>query len=152
MSILHVFLVTHTKTTRNAIKKPTKTAASSTVPTLQNMIDKTFNNELARFIESGKQLEIGDPILTRMSGYPPWPADVEGLTKDKKRIKCYFYGSHNRGSVDYNKTLPFFDALETIRLLCLRQPKDFVKGVREIEIKYGVPEQFSCLREFETIE
>lgn len=116
------------------------------------MIDRTFNNDVARFRRSGKQLEIGDPIMTKMSGYPPWPADIKGFTKDKKRIKCYFYGSHNSGSVDYDKTIPFFDSFETIRLLCLRQPKDFEKGINEIEIKYGVPQHLSCLREIESVE
>lgn len=89
--------------------------------------------------------------MAKFSGYCPWPTRVDGFTKDGRRIKCYFYGSHNTGSVDINQAIPFQNALEIIRLINLRNPRDFSKGVREIEIQNGVPDELSALREAEAI-
>lgn len=120
------------------------------------MIDRTFKQQLQSFRKTEKQLEIGDPVLAQMSGYGPWAAKIEGFTKDKKRIKCYFYGSHDRGTVDVTSAIPFPDAFPSIRLINLRKKigpmKDFVKGIKELEIEQGVPENLSSLREFDTIE
>lgn len=126
------------------------------VPTLQSIIDSTFKQQLQKFRETGKQLEIGDSVLAQMSGYGPWPSCIEGFTKNKQRIKCYFYGSHDRGSVDTTKVIPFDDAFDTIRLINLRKKigylKQFVKGINELEIAHGVPEHLSSLRELESLE
>lgn len=121
------------------------------------MIDRTFKQQRQSFQKTGKQLEIGDPVLAQMSGYGcAWPAVIEEFTKDKKRMKCYFYGSHNRGTVDVMKAIPFADAFQSIRLINLRRKigymEDFVRGVKELEIERGVPENLSSLREFDSIE
>lgn len=41
---------------------------------------------------------------------------------------------------------------KTIRLIAIRKPKDFIKGIREIEIEHGVPENLSSITEIETLE
>lgn len=91
-----------------------------------------------------------------MSGYVPWPAKVEDFTKDRKRIKCYFYGTHNHGSVDTAKSIPFRNGFQSIRLINLRKKigpmKDFEKAVKEVEIEQGIPESLSCLRGFDALE
>lgn len=121
------------------------------VPTLQIIIDKTFKKELNEFQNSGKELEVGQAVLAKMSGYCPWPARIEGFTKNKLRMQCYFYGAMNRGTIDVSKTIPFENAFEIIRLINLRNTKDFAKGVKELEIEQGVPAELSSLKEMESL-
>lgn len=122
------------------------------VPTLQSMIDDTFKKEVKTFEKNGKHFKIGDMVLAKMSGYGPWPSRVDGFTKNGLRAKCYFYGSNNNGSVDTNRMIPFEDASEIIRLINIRNPIDFAKGVREIEILNGIPHELSALRAIEPIQ
>lgn len=125
----------------------------TSVITLQGLIDQTFKQQLK---DCQQNFKIGDPILAQMSGYSPWPGHVEGFTKDKKCLKCYFYGSHNRGSVNVSRAIPFVDAFQCIRLLSLRKRvgymKDFIKGIKELEIEYGVPVNLSSLKEVDSLE
>lgn len=133
-----------------------KSNVRASVPTLQSLIDCSFKQQLQNFKTTGKQLEVDDVVLTQMSGYCPWPGKIEGFTKDKKRIRCYFYGSHNRGTVDVARTILFVDASELVRLINLKKKigpmRDFVKGVRELEIEKHIPESLSSLRELDPIE
>lgn len=138
-------------------QEPNKAVLRTSVITLQGMIDQTFKQQLKHCQQTGKQnFKLGDPILAQMSGYSPWPGRIEGFTKDKKFVKCYFYGSHNRGSVNVLRAIPFVDAFQCIRLLVLRKQighmKDFVKGIKELEIKHGVPISLSSLRELDSLE
>lgn len=87
-----------------------------------------------------------------MRGYPPWPAKVLGFTKNGQKIKCSFYGSHNTGSVGIDQAIPFLESFECIRLIKIRNPREFIKGVREIEIEQGIPNIASSLRDYESIE
>lgn len=119
--------------------------------TLQQLIDNSFKASLKDFQNSGKQLDVGDCVIARMRGYCPWPAKITGITKDRRRIKCYFYGSHDNGSVDAKQVIPFEDAHETIRLLCIRRPNEFIKGIREAELENGVPDELSCIRLTESV-
>lgn len=121
------------------------------VPTLQNVIDSTFKKEARTFENSEEKFQYGDAILAKMSGYCPWPARVDGFTQNGRRIKCYFYGSHNTGNVDLNQAIPFKNAFSIIRMINLRNQRDFAKGVKEIEMQYGVPDELSALREVESI-
>lgn len=82
-----------------------------------------------------------------MSGYCAWPAHVKGFTQNGRRIKCFFYGSHNTGTVNTNQAIPFKNGVSIIQLINLRNPCDFAKGVREIERESGVPDELSVLRE-----
>lgn len=43
--------------------------------------------------------------------------------------------------------VPFENGFETIRLIAIREPTDFKKAVREVEIKYGIPEHLSSIKE-----
>lgn len=122
-------------------------ASTSNLRTIQQYIDVEFKNQLQSFKESKMQLKIGDMVLAKMSGYSPWPARVLKFTADKKKIVCYFHGEHNTGSVGVRHVIPFANAHETVRLICLKNPKHFNKAVREIEIECGVPEGQSCLKE-----
>lgn len=133
------------------ISEQQRKGAVPMVTTLQNLIDSTFKNAAKKFENSGGKIEKGDAILAKMSGYCAWPAHVDGFTQNRRRIKCFFYGSHNIGSVDINQVIPFKEAFALIRLINLRNPRDFAKGVREIELKYGVPDELSALREIEAI-
>lgn len=119
----------------------------SSTPTLQNIIDSTFGKAKKMFGETNKQFMVNDFVLARMRGYAPWPAKVVGFTKDQRRAICYFYGSHNSGTVDCNQMVPFLDASDVIRLINMRKPNGFAKGVREIEIEHGIPSNASSLNE-----
>lgn len=121
-------------------------------PTLQNAIDASFEKLKKTFAGTKKQPNVGDFMLARMRGYAPWPSKITDFTKDRKRAKCYFYGSHNNGSVDVNQIVPFADAYELIRLINMRKPVDFAKGVKEVEIENGISHELSSLRELQTIQ
>lgn len=121
------------------------------VPTLQHFIDTAFLKELKLFHESGKQFKVGDAVLARMKGYLPWPGRIQRITSNKI-INCYFYGTHNSGPVGAKNIIPFSSAFETVRLVCLRSPNHYIKGVHEIEVEYGVPDELSCMNELKSIE
>lgn len=135
---------------------PSKVATASrsmNMPSIQQFIDRTFEHQLSIFHKSGTELKKGNLILAKMKGYDPWPARIIEL--NKCNMKCYFYGANNTGSVGRKHVIPFADAFETVRLICVGRKRhhiEFVKGIREIEILCGIPKQRSCLREFESIE
>lgn len=82
-----------------------------------------------------------------MKGFCAWPARVDGFSQNGRRLNCFFYGTHNTGSVNTNQTIPFEKSFGIIRLINLRKPQDFAKGVREIEVIMGVPAELSVVRE-----
>lgn len=96
-------------------------------------------------------MKVGDYVLARMKGYSPWPAQISTMTKNGCKANCYFFGANNNGSVDLRAIIPFENAFNVIRLLKCRKLKDFEKGVREVEIINGIPENMSSLREIESI-
>lgn len=98
------------------------------------------------------QLEIDDFVLARMRGYGPWPAKIISFTKDKRRARCYFYGSNDNGSVEVKEIIPFKSGFDTIRLIKIRKPTNFIKGVQEVEILNGIPKHLSSLRDELSIE
>lgn len=121
------------------------------MPTLQQFIAISFENQLLNFQKSGINLKKGDYILAKMRGYNPWPARIIDFSGNNKNINCYFYGTNNIGLVGIKHAIPFADSFETVRLICLRNLNGFVKGVKEIETKFGIPNHLSCLREYEAI-
>lgn len=137
------------KRLKKSVQKHTRT---SNLPTLQHFIDTAYQKELKIFHESGKQLQVGDAVIARMKGYAPWPGRIQSVSSNNKIMNCYFFGTHNSGPVGSKNIMPFSLAVETVRLVCLRSPKMYIKGVREIEIVYGVPEELSCLNELKSIQ
>lgn len=138
-------------TITKSASKPTATNRPK-CPTLQNAIDASFERLRKKFAETKKTPNVGDFLMARMRGYAPWPSKITGFTKDKKTAKVYFYGSHNTGSVDVNQIVSFADASELIRLINMRKPADFARGVQEVEIENGIPFELSSLREMQTIQ
>lgn len=127
-------------------------ARTFNMPSIQKYIAIAFEKQLEIFRQKEMQLKKGDAILAKMRGYDPWPARILDFTNNKKTIKCYFFGTHNTGSIGIRNAIPFADALETIRLICLRNSIGFVKGIMEIETEYGVPKDLSSLKECEAIQ
>lgn len=119
---------------------------------IASAINSTFKNSLEEFEKSNVQLNIGDLILAKMSGFAPWPAKITSFTKDKRRAICYFFGSHNNGPVGVKQIIPFKDGFDTIRLVKMRHLTHFEKGISEIEIEHGIPKDLSSLREIDAIE
>lgn len=122
------------------------------MPTINQFITSSFENQLQHFHNGGTGLKIGDIIIARMRGYSPWPAKIEKFSANKKSFNCYFYGTHNSGPISTKNAIPFADAYPTIRLICLKSPPCFIKGIKEIETEYGIPSELSCLREINSIE
>lgn len=131
-------------------QKPTNRKNSAS--TLLTIANSTFKTSVKEFRKTGIKLEIGDYVIARMKGYSPWPAKISSFTKNRCRALCYFYGSHNNGSVDINEIVPFSNGYDSIRLLMMRNLKDFQKGIRELEIVHGIPENLSSLRETISIQ
>lgn len=121
-------------------------------PSLQRVIDDTFNDIIKKFQGSKKELKIGDVVLGRMRGYPPWPARILSFTKNKQSAGCYFYGTHNNGPINACKIVPFKDAFNVVRLIAIRNPSGFKKGVQELEVALGIPDHMSSLKEQASIE
>lgn len=133
-------------------KATTKVSRTFNIPTIQQYIDTAFGIQLQIFHKSGMQLNTGDAVLARMRGYEPWPARILGFKNNNKIIKCYFFGANNIGQVGTKQVIPFADAFETVRIICIRNPPNFIKGIREIEVEFGVSDEFSCLKEHKSIE
>lgn len=124
---------------------------TSNMPTLQWFIDTAYQKELKKYHESGKELSVGDTVMARMRGFLPWPSRVHSIGPNKKTITCYFFGTHNSGTVGSKNIMPFDCAIETVRFVSLRAPSGYIKGVKEIEFERGVPEEMSCLNVFKFI-
>lgn len=120
--------------------------------TIDQFITTTFVKQLKTFHESEFELKIGDAILARMTGFKPWPSKILGFKNNSKIIECYFFGTNNKGPVGSKNVIPFADAFDTIRLVCLLNLPSYAKGIREIEYEFGVPNELSCLRENNAIE
>lgn len=142
----------HTTHSKKTIAKKSSVKRSYNMPTIQHYIDDAFKNELQKFIKNETQLKKGDAVLARMKGFDPWPARIVDFSNNQKIAKCFFFGTNNIGPVGTKNIILFANAFETVRLICLRNPNCFVKGVREIEIESGIPNEFSCLREYKAIE
>lgn len=130
----------------------TKSNRVDSTQTLSSAINSTFKIALKEFQKKEVKFVVGEYVLARMRGYQPWPAKITSFTKDGSRVSCFFFGSHNNGSVSVKEMVPFIDGFDTIRLIKLRQVKDFEKGVKEIELENGIPENLSSLREQLSIE
>lgn len=109
------------------------------IPTIYQLTNQVFSNALKSFKAAGSDFKVNEYVLGRMKGYAPWPAKIQAFTKDGSKLKCYFFGSHNTGTVDRKNAIPFQYAPEVIRLIKLRQPHCFIKGVRELEIENNIP-------------
>lgn len=120
--------------------------------TLSSAIASAFKNSLEEFHKTKHDLETDDVVLAKMTGYAPWPAKIASFSKDKRRANCYFYGSHNSGPVGVKQMIPFKDGFSTIRLVKKRNLRFFQKGIREVEIELGIPENISSLRELASIQ
>lgn len=141
----------HSAAIRKPVTRVKMEGKSSNLPTLTHFIDTAYKNELKRFHESDEQLNVGDAVIARMRGFLPWPARVQSFAPNNKMINCYFYGTHNFGLIGKKNIMPFPCARETVRLVCLRSPNGYIKGVKEIEIEHDVPEGLSCLNELKSI-
>lgn len=150
----HFYLVARQPTVH--AEKVNKTDQKSTrpvkTPKLKDLIDAKFEKEFQKFIESKQQLQIGDIVMARMKGYPPWPGRVENFSSNTKIVTCFFFGTHNCGPVGSKNIIPFILASETARLVCLRPPNAYIKAVKEIEYRNGVPEESSCLNTLKSIK
>lgn len=135
------------------LKKPTiaETETGSTRQ-LTSIISSLFKDLVKEFENTGNKLNVGDLVLAKMTGFMPWPGKITSFTKDNRRAMCYFYGSHNNGPVGVKQIIPFEKGFETIRLVKMRYLVDFERGVRELEIEHGIPENMSSLRELASIQ
>lgn len=87
-----------------------------------------------------------------MKGYAPWPGRVLNFTSNKKMVKCFFFGTHNEGPVGSKNIVPYQFARESVRLVLLRSPAFYSKGIKELEIEYSVPADLSRLNGLDAIK
>lgn len=130
----------------------TKIKRVDSTQTLTTAINNTFKIALKEFQKKEVKFVVGGYVLARMRGYTPWPAKVTSFTKNGSHVSCYFFGSHNNGSVSVKEMVPFMDGFDTIRLIKLCHMIDFERGIKEIELEHGIPENLSSLKETESIE
>lgn len=87
--------------------------------------------------------DIGQYVMAKMKSFSPWPANIIGFTKNRKRAQVYFYGTHNSGSVEVNEIALFQYSTEVVRMQLLRHLNFFEKGIKEIETELGIPAELS---------
>lgn len=95
----------------NAKEQKIAVKKSFTVPTLQDIIKTNFKYSLKQFQATKQTFQVGDRVLARMKGFSPWPARIISFTKNRLSARCYFYGSHDNGSVAVNEIIPFDNGL-----------------------------------------
>lgn len=96
------------------IKNPTPIEVGKSLTTLINQNWKTCKID---FNSSGHPIKLGALVMAKMASYSPWPARVDGLTKNNKRV---FFGENNVGSVNTNEIVNFSECHSVIRLLLLQ--------------------------------
>lgn len=92
-------------------------------------------------------LEEGQYVMTKMRSFSPWPAKINGFSKNKKKVYVYFYGTNNSGTVEIKETIPFQKSDEVIRMQLLRHLQCFAKGIREVETELGISAEMSITNE-----
>lgn len=109
----------------------------------ENWVQTKREKKLSKVI-----LEENDIVMAKMKGYSPWPGKIISFTKTRKSAQVYFYGSHNKGSVEEAEIALFEDSHKVIRLQLLRPLLiDFCKGIREVEIEMQIPAELSIMNE-----
>lgn len=97
-------------------------------------------------------LKENDIIMAKMKGYSAWPGKIISFTKNKKRALIYFYGTHDKGSVDVNEMALFEHSHKVIRLQLLRILDGFKKGILEVESEIKVPRELSITNKVEAVK
>lgn len=129
-----------------AICKPPKLIVKSVrPPTLQTLIESSWRT--CKTENKNQPLQIDDIVMGKMFKFCTWPGTIIEFTKDKKRAKILFFGTHNICSVNISEIVPFSAAHKVIRLILLRNPNDFSKGILEAERVLGIDENLSITKQ-----
>lgn len=128
--------------------RPVETLVQSTsekhmAKTVTQLVNDTWKISVREKKQSKIILKENDIVMAKMRGYSPWPGKIISFTKNLKRAEIYFYGSHNKGSVDVNDMVLFENSHKVIRLQLLRVLSNFTKGILEVEIEMNVPREMS---------
>lgn len=134
------------------IKTPQSAAISKcVVSTLNSLINGAWKVCKMSFRAANTPIREDDLVLAKMKSYSPWPARVDGFSKNKKRMNVYFYGTNNTGIVDAVEVVKFEQCHDVIKLLLLRKISEFHKAVREIESILGIRPELSLLKELQQL-
>lgn len=121
------------------------------VKTLIQLVNESWKEIVRQKKQSKIILKENDIIMAKMKGYSPWPGKIVSFSKNRKRAEVYFYGSHNKGSVDVNDMVLFEDSHKVIRFQLLRVLSEFKKGILEVEYEMNVPNESSITNEMNAI-
>lgn len=129
------------------LKNPSKLIVSKPINLSQN-IDILWRK--SKNILDKNKLSINDLVMSKLRGFLPWPSKVLGITKRKTfdEIKVEFYGAEpfeRFGFVKINEVAYFKDCIDLIKVILRRNPLKFIKGVKEVEVIFGLPESLSIL-------
>lgn len=128
------------------------TKSNPTVKTLTQLINEEWRRCKRTFKEKKIIFKVDTVVMAQMKGYSPWPSLVSDINKNGKRVKVFFFGTSNTGTVDSSEIVPMEQCSEIIRLLLLRKTIDFAKGVREAELSLGIPVEKSAVKSTQEIE
>lgn len=119
---------------------------------LNSLINTSWKNCKKNFTSSNQKIKVGDIVLAKMATYCPWPSRIESLASNGKRAQVYFFGEHNRGSVNVSEIVLLSECHDVIRLLVLRKLGTFHKSISEIETMLKIPSHQSFLKEIPQIK
>lgn len=131
--------------------KATTTSEKQMVKTLVQLANDSWKEILRKNKQSKIVFKANDIVMAKMRGYSPWPSKIISFTKNLKRAEVYFYGTHNKGTVDVNEIAPFENSYRTIRLQLLRVLTCFKKGILEVELEMNIPIELSITNETNSI-
>lgn len=120
--------------------------------TLSTLITSAWNKSKKGLKSSGRTVGVADIVMAKMSTYSPWPARVQNISTNKKRVSVYFFGDQTIGSVNSSEIVPFTDCEAVIRRLLLRKLGPFHKSISEVETVLNVPPKLSLLREIGALQ
>lgn len=99
-----------------------KTKQKLKVPTIKDLIDAAFQNELGKFYESKQHLKVGDAVVARMKGFLPWPGRIESFSSNNKIINCFFLAHVIRAQLVQKTSYHFLSVMKRyVWCVCGRQ-------------------------------
>uniref|UniRef100_A0A182NTN5 PWWP domain-containing protein n=1 Tax=Anopheles dirus TaxID=7168 RepID=A0A182NTN5_9DIPT len=82
-------------------------------------------------VASKKAFTIGDLVFAKVKGYPPWPAKITRI--DKNKYNVYFYGTGETANIKKEDLFPYETSKEKFATEKIMKRKGFKEAILQIE-------------------